>query len=106
MARKRPNLLGDSENTYLHCRDFGHAWQWETDFEPIRTERKVTGMTRVVSCLRCETRRYDVYALPSMNKVKSVYEYAEGYRLVGVKGHVPVSEVRQEILSRIKRKEW
>jgi hypothetical protein len=101
---KRPNLLGDSSNDHLQCRDFGHAWKWETDFVPRRSEKKIVGMTRVVVCLRCETRRYDEYAVPSMTKVRSAYEYSDGYRLVGVKGHIPVAEVRQEILSRFRRK--
>jgi hypothetical protein len=41
-----------------------------------------------------------------MTKIRTLYAYSEGYRLVGHKGHVPISEVRMEIINRIKKKEW
>jgi hypothetical protein len=103
---RRKNLLSDSTNDYLQCRDFGHAWRWITDFVPFKSEGKVVAMTRTLECLRCGSTRYDEYSVPSMTKIRTLYAYSEGYRLVGHKGHVPISEVRMEIINRIKKKEW
>lgn len=104
---KRRTLLSDSANEHLQCRDFGHAWKWVTDFKKVRgVNDKPALLTRQVTCMRCGTIRNDEYKYPSMEKVKSTYIYAEGYRVVGYKGHITVAEVRQEILARFRKKEW
>jgi hypothetical protein len=105
MASKRTSL-GDVSVNYLQCRDFGHAWKWVNDFAPYRVDRKIVAMTRAITCMRCGSTREDEYSVPSMEKIKSRYTYSEGYRLVGEKRHVRISEVRQEIIIRINRKDW
>lgn len=104
MARKK-TFLSDSENDHLQCRDFGHAWKWVTDFKSVRGTNGSL-MTRQVTCMRCGTTRHDEYKVPSMEKIRSTYDYAEGYRIVGYRGHISVAEVRQEILARFRKKEW
>jgi hypothetical protein len=106
MARRK-TLLSDSVNDHLQCRDFGHAWKWTTDFKKIKgVDDRPVVMTRMVECLRCGTIRYDEYAVPSMNRIKSSYTYPDGYKVVGYTGHISVAEVRQEILARFRKKEW
>jgi hypothetical protein len=106
MARQK-SFLGDSSNFYLKCRDLMHAWKWENDFLLVKDEdRKTVGMKRTLSCMRCGTVRIDEFSLPDMEKIKSGYIYPENYRITGFKGHIPVSEIRKEIVTRIKRREW
>jgi len=95
----------DTSDTHLECRDFKHAWKWESDFTPVKDpdSKKIVSMWRILKCIRCGTKRYDEYGLPSMERIKSVYYYADGYQIVGSIGHIPVSDVRKEILSRYKR---
>ena len=106
MARQR-TFLSDSSNIYLQCRDLMHAWKWVSDFAPVKGEgRKIVAMSRTLICMRCGTVRTDEYSVPSMVKIRASYTYPEDSRIKGQKGQIPVSDVRQEIITRIKRKEW
>jgi hypothetical protein len=103
---KPPQSLGDSEGRFLECRDLKHSWIWLSDFMPYKVGKKVVSMTRVVECTRCGSTRFDEFSLPHMEKIDSKYYPTLGYRIVGRKGHVPVSEVRREILARQKSNTW
>lgn len=97
------------DNDHLACRDLKHAWQWENDFIPVRGDddrkRRTVSVTRILTCIRCGTRRYDEYALPSMDVVKSSYEYVDGYHMHNTKkGRIRVAEIRHEIYRRLREK--
>jgi hypothetical protein len=97
--------LTELREPVLACRDFKHAWSWVTDFS-LRKDaetKKVTRVTRELVCVRCGTIRHDEYELPSFDRIKSTYEYTQGYLIPGSR-HIPVSEVRQEILRRFKQR--
>ena len=108
MAKKRKVDvdLTDTSKTHLVCRDLHHAWEWQTDLLPNRDEdRRITSVTRVLSCLRCGTNRRDEYTVPSFTRMKSTYEYPEGY-VTHQGGHVPVAVVRAEVYRRMTSKKW
>jgi hypothetical protein len=111
MMTKKPEVevdLTTHDRFHLQCRDFKHAWTWVTDFVPhkdVETKRVAT-VTRTLKCMRCATVRHDEYAIPSFDRVKSSYEYPDGYLVHESHGHVPVAMVRSEIMRRANRKEW
>jgi len=109
MAKKSkdhtPVDLTDAEKTHLVCRDLMHAWEWTTDLIPHREDRRITTVTRVLACLRCETQREDTYRVPTFERLKSRYVYPEGY-LVHQGGHVPVADVRREVWGRMSSGSW
>jgi hypothetical protein len=107
-AAPKPADLKQSDNLFLQCRDFGHSWQWQTDFVPHKDaeSRRLTYVSRVIVCFRCGTIRVDEYTLPSFDRIKSSYTYATDYLLPGHKGHIPVSMVRAEIMRRFRAGAW
>jgi len=107
-AVSAPADLKLSDNLYLQCRDFGHAWTWQTDFTPHREadSRKWAYVSRIIVCFRCGTIRIDEYMLPTFDRIKSSYTYATDYLLPGHKGHVRVADVRAEIMRRFKSGAW
>lgn len=77
---------------YNDCRDLRHAWK-RLDDELMEDS---TYFTRTVECIRCGTRRVDVYQVAAQGKhlmfrVGSHYIYAEGYQ---VKGGFDVAAMR------------
>jgi hypothetical protein len=83
------------DNDHLACRDLKHAWQWENDFIPVRGDddrkRRTVSVTRILTCIRCGTRRYD--------------EYVDGYHMHNTKkGRIRVAEIRHEIYRRLREK--
>lgn len=100
MAKPKRVPLNQAEDQSLQCRDFGHAWQHQTDFNPERTKGRLTGVRRIVQCVRCGVVRLDHYELPTFRRISSKYAYPENYLLPGHEGRVPVAEVRREILRR------
>jgi hypothetical protein len=97
--------LSHADKEHLVCRDLMHAWSFLTDMTPHREERKITTVTRILSCLRCETQREDTYRVPTFERVRTRYVYPEGY-LVHQGGHVPVQDVRREVWHRISNRNW
>lgn len=114
MARKKKNAdlitaLGEQSDTFLACRDMRHAWQWQTDYTPstVGAGRKARAtVVRSLICTRCKTVRYDEYALPDFDRVKSTYTYPDNYVTKGHTGHIPVASVRGEIVSRLQGGTW
>jgi hypothetical protein len=104
----KPADLKVADNLFLQCRDFGHSWQWQTDFIPHREagSRKMSYVSRLIICLRCGTVRMDEYLLPTFDRIKSSYIYPSDYLMPGHKGHVPVSTIRAEIMRRFKTGVW
>ena len=94
--------LKSRDTSHLACRDWSHAWTWETDFVQRRTGGKITSVTRSLFCVRCGTLRHDEYEVPSFQRIKSSYTYPADYLIAGHKGHIPVAAVRAEIYRRFK----
>jgi hypothetical protein len=103
---KAPADLKHHDSVFLECRDFMHAWTWQTDFNVVKTQGRITSVTRVVACLRCGTLRADEYEVPSFQRVRSSYTYPDGYLMPGHKGHVPVATIRAEIMRRFRSGAW
>ena len=101
-----PVDLTGTDKTYIVCRDLMHAWEWTTDLIPHREEKKVTTVTRVLTCLRCETLREDTYRVPTFERLKSRYVYPDGYVVHSGGGHVPVATVRAEVYRRMTKGAW
>lgn len=98
--------LKGRDTIHLACRDFMHAWEWQTDFVQRRTQGRITSVTRTIICIRCDTVREDEYELPSFQRIKSNYTYPDDYLIAGHKGHIPVAAVRAEIMRRFKAGAW
>ena len=98
---KKNGPVGTLEDAALQCRDFGHAWRWKTDFNPMYEGKRMATVTRYVACERCGTGRLDVYALPTFKRIKTTYDYEANYLLTDHTGRLAVSEVRIEIMRRI-----
>jgi hypothetical protein len=103
---RRPEKIGELESRFLSCRDLGHAWDWVTDFEPIKAGNTVIEMTRIVQCQRCKGKRHDTFAMPTMKKVGSQYFHTPGYRMHVGYGRVLTHTARVEILKRMKNNSW
>lgn len=101
MTKPKRVPVEEAADQSLRCRDFGHAWEFQTDFQVERTKNRLTGVRRIVACIRCGVMRLDHYELPSFRRISSKYVYPNDYLLPGHQGRVPVAEIRQEILRRL-----
>lgn len=72
--------IADISDTFLACRDFGHAWRPHD----VRIDKKYAEIHRVFACLHgCGTERTQVLSQQGYI-VRNFYAYAEGYVLNGV----------------------
>lgn len=85
-------------NDSLACRDLRHSWTHVTDHVTKGTKDRVREIERILVCTRCGADRYDIFKIPSFEKVKTKTTYPEGYLLKN--GRTNVREVRQEIFKR------
>ena len=84
------------------CRDLRHAWTHDGETVLERSHGKdVRVYSRRLLCSRCGMLRTDVYEANgrSIDKVKTRYQYPEGYK---VPGGVSVQEVRWALFRGIK----
>lgn len=64
----------------LDCRSMGHAWQRI----PMAGERRLELLARAETetvrvCMRCQSRRRDLYELPTFVTIASQIDYSDGY---------------------------
>lgn len=64
----------------LDCRSMGHAWQRI----PMAGERRLELLARAETetvrvCMRCQSRRRDLYELPTFLTISSQIDYSDGY---------------------------
>lgn len=91
---------------WVMCRDVRHAWVVEEDFHVIwLTGQSVQEIKRVLVCMRCSSKRHEIYA-PSrafgLEKIRMHYEYPENYQITGVpRGNKPQAMVQQEQYRRL-----
>lgn len=68
-----------SQDAYLRCRSFGHAW----DDRSGTTNWKAMylfGAQVTLRCIRCNTRRRDIWSTASGQLISRQYEYPDGYK--------------------------
>jgi hypothetical protein len=107
--REIQSILRNSTREHLVCRDLQHAWEWRTDMTPIsRTVdgKRIRTVSRVLSCMRCQTQRMDEYELPTFQRLRSSYTYPDGYLAKRHGTHVQVSDIRQEVFRRMTNGAW
>jgi len=81
-ARKFATSVRDIPDTYLICRDLGHAWDYKTDSVLYDAQgKRAIEVTRTVKCLRCKMDRVDHYELPSFIRTRTKYSYPDHYLL-------------------------
>jgi len=90
--------LDEMEDRFIECRDLGHNLQWTNDEKVIWKRNRPIQMIRLVVCPRCTYARRDTYDLPSMELVKSVPDYPDGY--LSNHGRVKKQQARQEMFRR------
>jgi hypothetical protein len=75
------------------CRDMRHRWERVGDYILIEERGQVRHFKRRLVCDRCGTTRTDEYKISrsAIARVKSYYEYVEGYQ---IKGGAKVADVR------------
>lgn len=80
--RRFASSVHELSDTYLICRDLGHAWDFREDsvLYDSRGKRPIE-VTRTVRCLRCAMDRIDHYELPSFMKLRTRYIYPDHYLL-------------------------
>lgn len=72
-------FAGKLSISFLQCRELGHIWKpWGAKFDE---EHKV--FERSLRCPRCKTKRMETLSLRGA-KLKSHYEYPEGYTTDGL----------------------
>lgn len=78
--------INDIADGWLACRDLGHA------FAPhdVKVSRKLGQIHRILLCRNCGTLRTQILTLDGY-RVRSKYEYPDGYLLHGV-GHLSVDD--------------
>jgi len=101
---KKPAVVRvtDISEASLECRDLRHPWKRVTDFVLVRTKGAPSIFTRHLKCPRCTTERFDTYAVPSFELLKTKTVYPKDYQLHGLKERVRISEVRREMFERNK----
>lgn len=86
-ADKLAAALTELPENWLMCRDMRHAWTVSEDFHVEKNKgATVQTIKRVVSCLRCETKRVEFYT-PNrlgLEKISQHYTYPENYQFKGV----------------------
>src|SRR4051812_32477648 len=102
-ARKPLVTVVDISEESLVCRDLRHPWNRVTDFVLVKTRGAPSIFTRHLKCPRCDTQRFDTYAVPSFELLKTKTVYPKDYQLHGLKERVRISEVRREMFERTKR---
>lgn len=80
---------------YVTCRELSHAWD-----PGGYDERPGTfGVARVLRCLRCETKRHDIYG-PRGVLIARQYKYPDDYQLPRGEPRVVRDEWREESMRR------
>ena len=96
--------LRSQESQWIECRTLLHAWEQIPDdgAAPARW-RTATRSTAILlfRCLRCGTKRYDVWSKVTGDLVERAYRTPEGYSLP--KGEGAKVLVRKEYLRRAKQ---
>jgi hypothetical protein len=94
------NALMELPDNWIMCRDMRHAWGIQEDFHVYtRQGKQIQELRRILSCLRCETLRHEIYHVGryGLDKVRQGYSYPEHYQIKGVpRGNKPQSIVQQE----------
>ncbi len=111
VAKVLGNALKALPDKWVACRDMRHAWATENDFHVV-PQSTVGGRSmhvgRDLVCMRCETRRHEVYLSVKggrLEKVGQSYEYPEGYQIAGVpRGVKPQQIVQAEMYRRAMEK--
>jgi len=88
----------------LVCRSMNHPWQRMPLSPKRRNALLKQGQTETVwTCLRCGSRRTDLYSLPDFTTLYSKIEYSDGYlvakRYAG-SGKLPRVEARKAMFMR------
>lgn len=102
MARKRYSAaqLSKYDESFLWCRSFGHAWEFEGD-KIGRRGNRIT-IEEEVSCLHCGMTRYDWRE--GVTLVRRRYVTPENYYLKGKAGRSSYNEFQEERIARKLRK--
>jgi len=96
-AAKLASAIVGISDAWLDCRDMRHAWKVHTDFH-VAAFKGIQQITRVLVCIRCETRRKELYSHSGfgLDKTRQVYEYPQGYQIKGVPRGVKPKNIVQE----------
>jgi hypothetical protein len=99
-----PTNLAHLDKTYIECRALLHAWdEIPNDGEGPPRWRTVSRGASILlfRCVRCGTKRYDVWSNVTGDLLERAYRTPEGYSLPKGKGRKVL--VRKEYLARHNR---
>lgn len=104
LAHALADALTALPDNWIMCRDMRHAWEVNEDFHVSKSKgSKAVEIRRVLDCLRCETKRIEVYHQTKwgLEKVRQNYDYPEHYQIHGVpRGVKPSYIVQGEVYRR------
>ena len=82
------------------CRDMRHKWDQTGDIILIEEKGQVRHFKRRLECDRCGCVRTDEYKISraALSRVRSSYEYPEGYR---IPGGIKIADARFIMFSRM-----
>lgn len=98
MARVRVRQPDTSDDAFIRCRTYSHAWD---EFYPIDLEAPWYGWRLSLRCMRCATERHDNYDFKG-RVMSRRYIYTEGYQTPKGEEKPEKTYFREELFSRLR----